>query len=128
VRPTRGRNVPRKHHYVPQFLLEHFAGPSRRLVVQRLKGANPYTAAVTDIGHRNLGHTIYMPGREPDHESLESGMSRIEGAAATIIRELLAARTRRPSLEQQEGLAWLIALQWQRHRMLLDLVRQPHLV
>lgn len=120
---ARKHSVPKKHHFVPQFLLEHFADPRRRLVVHRLTSATSYVASVTDVGHRNLGHTIYMPGRDPDHDSLEAKMSKIEGAAATIVRELLENRARAPTPEQQEGLAWLIALQWQRHRTLLDLVR-----
>jgi hypothetical protein len=121
--PKSNGNVPKKHHFVPQFLLEYFASADRRLIVHRLKSTSSYAAAVMDVGHRNLGHTIYMPGRDPDHESLEKGMSQIEGAAATVIRDLLTAKNRQPSPEQQEVLAWLIALQWQRHRLLLDLLR-----
>ncbi|MFC5001305.1 DUF4238 domain-containing protein [Dactylosporangium cerinum] len=108
---------------MPQFLLELFADRQRRLTVYRLKATGPHIASIRDVGHRNLGHTIYMPGRNPDHETLEKGMSEIEGAAASVIRDLLASRKSELSPEHREVLSWFIALQWQRHRMLLDLVR-----
>ena len=108
---------------MPQFLLERFADRQRRLTVYRLKAADSHVASVRDVGHRNLGHTIYMPGRNPDHETLEKGMSEIEGATAGVVRDLLASRKGEISTEHKEVLSWFIALQWQRHRMLLDLVR-----
>ncbi|WP_229070481.1 DUF4238 domain-containing protein [Actinoplanes sp. DH11] len=115
---------PKKHHFVPQFQLEYFADDRRRLAVHRLNREGPHLASVTDVGHRNLGHTLYRPGKEPDHVTLEKGMSEIEGAAASVIRELVGSSAREPNAEQREVLAWLIALQWQRHRLLLDLLHQ----
>jgi hypothetical protein len=121
--PNQVTSRPKKHHFVPQFLLGRFADRQRRLTVYRLKSVGSHVASVTNVGHRNLGHTIYMPGRNPDHETLEKGMSEIEGAAASVIRDLLASRKGELSPEHREVLSWFIALQWQRHRMLLDLVR-----
>lgn len=115
---------PKKHHFVPQFLLQHFTGAGGQLTVHRLDKDASYLSAVRDLGHRNFGHTIFMPGRAPDHDSLERQMSEIEGSAAAVIDELLGPATRGVSPDQRDTLSWFIALQWQRHRFLLDLLRK----
>lgn len=73
-------SVPKKHHYVPQFLLRIFADTPDQLMVHRADRNQEYQANVGDLGHRNLGHSLYWPDREPDHVSLETRMTEIEGA------------------------------------------------
>jgi hypothetical protein len=53
-----------------------------------------FGSAVRDLGHRNFGHSIYRPGHEPDHVSMEAAMGNIEGEAATVVRELVQSRER----------------------------------
>ncbi|WP_030618269.1 DUF4238 domain-containing protein [Streptomyces fulvoviolaceus] len=113
---------PKKHHFVPQLLLRRFADPAERLIVHRVMAQKQYQASVTNVGHRNFGHTLYRPGRAPDHTTLEAAMSQIEGDAMAAIRTLDAARSRALRGDACEALAWLLALQWQRSRFLMYVV------
>ncbi|MEU5383225.1 DUF4238 domain-containing protein [Kitasatospora cineracea] len=113
---------PKKHHFVPQFLLRRFADAGNRLVVHRIADERQFATKVTDIGHRNLGHSIYRPGREPDHHSMEAWMAQLEGDAATAIEELAKRRDRSVPDEARIALAWLMALQWQRSQFLKHLI------
>lgn len=117
-------SVPKKHHYVPQFLLRNFADDRGQLVVHRTDQRREYGASVRDLGHRNFGHSLFWPNREPDHVSLESRMADIEGSAATVVEGLRTARTRTVNADQQEVLSFLIALQWARSRFVLMVVRR----
>lgn len=112
----------KKHHFIPQFLLRHFAGPKGKLVVHQLMSGRRFGSAVGNLGHRNLGHSIYRPGREPDHVSMEAAMCDIEADAATVIRELVQGRERAVPDHARSALAWLLALQWQRSRFLMHVV------
>lgn len=111
---------PRKHHFVPQFLLRGFADERDRLVVHPLLGTTPYLSTIRDVGHQNDGHTLYRRDGTIDRKSLEDAMSEIEGEAATTVRALVggAELTR----DRQCILAWFMALQWHRSRYLLDSV------
>lgn len=112
----------KKHHFVPQFLLQHFADPRGMLKVHKVTSEESYSTAVRKIGHRNLGHSLYWPGREPDHISMEAAMGDIEGGAATAVRELVQSRERAVPAHARHALAWLLALQWQRSRFLRHVV------
>jgi hypothetical protein len=117
-------SAPKKHHYVPQFLLQHFANDRGRLQIHRMDRQDSYPAHVRDVGHTNQGHSLYWPDREPDHATLEMGMSEIEGAAAAVIRALRSSTTRTITADQREALGFLIALQWARSRFLLATLRR----
>lgn len=82
----------KKHHFIPQFLLQHFAGQRGKLVIHQVMSERRFNSSVRDVGHRNLGHSIYRPGQEPDHVSMEAAMGNIEGEAATAVRELVQNR------------------------------------
>jgi hypothetical protein len=125
-------SAPKKHHYVPQFLLQHFAADRGRLQIHRMdRQASDqqasYPANVRDVGQTNQGHSLYWPDREPDHATLEMGMSEIEGAAAEVIRALRSSTTRTITEAQREVLGFLIALQWARSRFLLTTLRRTTL-
>ncbi len=117
-------SAPKKHHYVPQFLLQHFADDRGRLQIHRMDGQASYPANVRNVGHTNQGHSLYWPDREPDHATLEMGMSEIEGAAAEVIRALRSSTTRTITADQREVFGFLIALQWARSRFLLTTIRR----
>lgn len=108
----------KKHHYVPQFLLKYFADKRGKLVIHQVGREHRYNSTVRDIGHRNYGHSVYRPGGEPDHVSMEAAMSGIEGDAATVVRELVQSWERAVPEHARHALAWLLALQWQRSRFL----------
>lgn len=109
----------KKHHFIPQFLLHHFAGPKGKLIVHQVMSERRFGSAVRDLGHRNFGHSIYRPGHEPDHVSMEAAMGKIEGEAATVVRELVQGRERAVPAHARSALAWFLALQWQRSRFLM---------
>lgn len=69
----------KKHHFIPQFLLQHFIGQRGKLVIHQVTSERRFNASVRDVGHRNLGHSIYRHGQEPDHASMEAAMGDIEG-------------------------------------------------
>ncbi|WP_084369808.1 DUF4238 domain-containing protein [Microbispora sp. ATCC PTA-5024] len=113
----------KKHHFVPQFILRRFADADEKLIVHRLTGNTGFTSTVRNTGHRNFGHTMTMPGREPDHTTLEAAMTDIEGEAATAVSELDSLQRRVVPPELRPPIAWFLALQWQRNRFLLHLTR-----
>jgi hypothetical protein len=118
-------NVPQKHHYVPQFLLKRFADDNKKLLVHRADTEErPRWAPVRKTAQTLCGHTLYWPGREPDHASVEAGMSSIEIEAGKVIAALLAGKVRSLSEEQREVLGFFIALQWQRSRFLIDIIER----
>lgn len=118
-------SVPQKHHYVPQFLLRRFAGPDKKLLVHRTDNEDRSGRVhVRKLAQTFRGHTLYWPGREPDHASIEAGMGSIEAATSSVVATSLASRARTPSPEQQEVFGFFIALQWQRSRFLMDLLRR----
>ena len=108
---------PKEHHFVPPFLLRRFADPSGRLIVHRFMAQTQYQGTVT-----NFGHTLYRRGREPDHTTLEAATSQIEGDVMSAISTLDAFRSRTVADEAREALAWLLALQWQRSRLVMYVV------
>ncbi|MFD9503035.1 DUF4238 domain-containing protein [Streptomyces sp. NPDC060035] len=113
---------PKKHHFVPQFLLHRFSGPGGQLIVHQYMHGRQFTSSVINVGHRKYGHSLYWPGREPDHSSMESAMAAIEGEAATAVKRLAVGRHRAVPDEVRRPLAWLIALQYQRSRFLMHIL------
>ena len=109
----------KKHHFIPQFLLQHFAGQRGKLVIHQVMSEWRLNSSVRDVGHRNLGHSIYRLGQEPDHDSMEAAMGNIEGEAATAVRELVQRRERVVPSHSRHALAWLLALQCQRRLFLM---------
>ncbi|MEU6639571.1 DUF4238 domain-containing protein [Streptomyces rochei] len=115
---------PVKHHFVPQFLLKYFAGQGGQLYVHQWVSGRAFPRNVKEIGQRKYGHSIYQPGQDPDHSSMEAAMGDIEGQAATVVKELVQRRERAVPQHAREALAWLLALQWQRSRFLRHVVSQ----
>lgn len=114
-------STPKKHHYVPQFLLRRFAGgPSgAQLQVHKVDSENSYLGTASSIGHRKYGHTIEFPGIAKQ-EWLEPAMSVLEGQVSKVVDDLAGSRSRELTDDQQDVLAWFLALQWTRHPGILD--------
>ncbi|MGW4756174.1 DUF4238 domain-containing protein [Streptomyces chartreusis] len=119
---------PVRHHFVPQFLLKYFAGPGGQLYVHQWVSGRAFQRNVKETGQRKYGHSIYRPGKDPDHSSMEAAMGDIEGQAATVVKELVQRRERAVPEPAREGLAWLLALQWQRSRFLRHVVNKSVVV
>ena len=119
--------VSKKHHYVPQFLLRHFSDPSEQLQVHRILDDIDYRSAVGNLGHRNNGHTLYWPNRPANPDILEHRMADLEGHTASVVAAVRHSRSNTVNDEWKLDLAWFLALQWRRHRFLLDLVRDAAL-
>lgn len=111
---------PRKHHFVPQFLLRGFGDEAGRLVVHRVHGNGSYTATVRDIGHQNDGHALRRRDGTLDRTSLEQSMGQVESAAAAVMSQLVDGAEL--DADRQSTMAWFLALQWHRSRYLLDAV------
>ena len=120
---TSKSSTPKKHHFVPQFMLKNFADEKRQLVVNPVNRPSSYVSNVRDLGHRNFGHSLFMPGRQPDHSTLEELMADLEGHTAQVIEELCRASSSDVDSEAKEVLGFFIALQWMRHRFVLELMR-----
>ncbi|SFN48200.1 Protein of unknown function [Actinomadura madurae] len=114
----------KKHHFVPQFLLRRFADTNEKLIVHRLGARESFISTVRNVGHRNLGHTVVRPGQEPDHTSMETAMSLVEGEAASAIAKLDSIRLRRVPDEFRSPIAWFLALQWYRNRFLFHIMSE----
>lgn len=85
-----GRGVPthaKKHHYVPQFLLNRFALDGQ-IVTVRLPGDVRYPSAVVDTGMENHFHTI--PGHPTDPVALEVAFGGVEDAVAPLLEDVEA--------------------------------------
>lgn len=75
----------KKHHYVPQFLLNKFALDGQ-IVTVRLPGDVRFISAVVDTGMENHFHTI--PEHPTDPVALEAALGGVEGAAAPILDQV----------------------------------------
>lgn len=111
---------PRKHHFVPQFMLRQFGDHQGKVVVHSILSDKCYPSTTRDIGHQNDGHTLYRRDGTVDRQSLEEAMSKVEGEASSAVSQLVAG----DGLDDRGrwALAWFFALQWHRSRYLLDSV------
>src|SRR5436305_276614 len=115
--------ISRRHHFVPQFHLRYFANEKEQLLVHRVDRDKSYPATVRDTGHRNYGHSLYIPNREPDHNHLEGRMSDLERHTAAVVDELSSGSGGLVSDEARIVLSWYMALQWTRNRFRIDYMR-----
>jgi hypothetical protein len=120
---------PRRHHYVPQFLLEGFAKKKRKhsqTCVFDKRENRKFTAAIKDVMVEHDFNAIKLP---TGVASLEAYISGIENVAAPIIRCLIQAESAAIlSDDDRENLAVFIALQLIRgtgqRAQYLDLAKQ----
>ncbi len=83
-------------HYVPQFLLRHFARERRKqhrsvaqVWVRDLKTSREFMASVRDVGAEAGFYQVRAGG--PHHNWLEEQLSRIEGLAAPAVARLVTS-------------------------------------
>lgn len=115
---------PKKHHFVPQLLLNNFASDEQLWVMSIEHDRNlPYKASVKNVGHVNGGHRMIKADGTEDWTTLEASMNKLETAASLAIRQLHEDKSiSLVSRELKEPIAWLAALQRARSRTFLGSV------
>lgn len=117
------QHEPKKHHFIPQFMLRAFADGKSLLRVHRLDQQSTFLARARDIGHRNDGHTLFWPNRPPNRRLLEQQMAQLEADASNAIARMVGSRVTSIPDTDRETIAWFMALQWTRHRWILGRIR-----
>lgn len=82
---------PKKHHYIPQFLLRRFSADGKT-ILQAKKSLNPrfISVAVRDAAAQNHYHTIPFPGALETQGEIEKKLSEEETHQAEAVREVLS--------------------------------------
>lgn len=85
----------RRHHYIPQFYLRNFGDQKVKGRIWRYpkKGGSPFCAGPADLGVEKDYHTFTRADGTKDTDSIEDDFSKIEDAAASAIRRILAGDT-----------------------------------
>lgn len=82
---------PKKHHYVPQFLLRNFSlGKKKRLYVFDKKTSKSFPSHVIDSGHENHFYRDEHLGYESD---IEVKLSNLEDKCAPIIEKIISEQS-----------------------------------
>lgn len=116
----------RKHHFLPQFYLEFFriepkvTKYSRIFVIEKTKSTRSFPAAIHDTGALRDYNTIDT--REgPDHNFIETVLSRVENIHARLLSRLVASRTAETS--DRKELAFMVALMYCRVPKFKDMIK-----
>lgn len=107
-------NVPRRHHFVPQFLLKRFAKNERIAMVSRSEPAR--APIVTNTKNAAVQTDFYTITKEDGQRSteLESYLSQVEGDASATIQRMSVNGGFPPSEADKERLARFLAFQLER--------------
>lgn len=100
-------NVPKKQHYVPQFLLKNWSqGNKKRIFVFDKKSNKSFPSSVKNIAHENNFYEDEILGYENNTEIKLSGL---EGDAAPIISKILSEGTIKNLTESEHKLLCLFS-------------------
>lgn len=100
-------NIPKRHHFVPRFILANFAGGDGKLWVRSLVSGSAWSATSENVyveGHRYS--TIESDGSRDG--ALETSYSELEGAAKPVVDKLISAARigAPPVLDGDERAIW----------------------
>ena len=100
-------NIPKRHHYVPRFILANFVDGAGKLWVRRVNGGTVWSAVPEDVYVERHRYSSIDPAGNRDPE-LEKAYSVLEGVTKPIVDQLLVAgRTgRSPVITRAEKAAW----------------------
>lgn len=107
-------STPRKHHYLPQCYLEGFkvspqTGDNAHIwQIEKGGDLKHYCPAIEDTGCIRNFHTIDVADEEPDHQSVEALLSKLESEQAALIRAI--GETKRIEKAQLASLSAFISL------------------
>ena len=101
-------NDPKRHHYIPQFLLKNFLDDSGRFwVLDKKKGKLHQGTPTNTFVEKNLHRTLNFDHGNYSCEA-EEELSRIESRAAPVIRKIIkcARNNEHPKLSPEHRDAW----------------------
>lgn len=107
-------SIPKKHHYLPQCYLRGFkivpqpSKVSHIWLIQKCSEPNPVSPSISDTGCEKGYHDDDTDPDNKDKSSLERAFSKIEGAHATVIRDVVNSKS--VSDENRENLALFISI------------------
>ena len=103
-----GSNNPKRNHYIAQMLLRNFADDSQYLHILNKEKINPYKSKPRKAFVDNKRYVRYRDGGEQDDYEVEKKLSEIEGAAAPVIRRIIAFARKDdfPKLSPEQRNAW----------------------
>lgn len=105
---------PRRHHYVPQFLMQRFADDDRLVPLSLFdSNENPSPTHVRNLAVRKDFYTLTVEG-VGDTAAVEEAMGRLDSDACIAIERLVDSETLPPSHADQEKLATCLALLFSR--------------
>jgi hypothetical protein len=96
-------NPARNHHYLPQCLLKHFADDNGMLWEYDTETSAVEQRHIKDAGYERDLYTIAPDGENPDFQSIEIEMGKIENAGARAIQHLL----QRKHLSRQSRISFI---------------------
>ncbi len=91
-------SVPRKHHYLPQFYLDGFKILPQRgkkphiWQVDKANDNKAFNSSIANTGCIRDFHTLDHEDSDPDHKSIESILSKIEGIQNQLIQRITKER------------------------------------
>lgn len=99
--------IPKRHHYVPRFILANFVDGAGKLWVRHVNGGTVWSALPEDVYVERHRYSSVDPAGNRDPE-LEKAYSVLEGVTKPIVDQLLeAGRTdQSPVITDAEKAAW----------------------
>ena len=100
-------SIPKRHHYVPRFILANFVDDAGKLWVQRSSGGTVWSAVPEDVHVERHRYSSVDPAGNRDPE-LEKAYSVLEGVTKPIVDQFLTAGRsgRPPVITVAEKAAW----------------------
>jgi Protein of unknown function (DUF4238) len=113
---TGARSEPRLHHYVPRFLLRHFANDRNQLRTLDLENERVYVQSVGNAAAKRDYNTIYDDDGQRE-QIVEHILSQMEGHLATVVGMLIDGRLTAPvkaPTEIRQLITSFVLVQWAR--------------
>lgn len=113
---TAARQEPRRHHLVPRFYLERWAGDGRVRVVDLVRGRNAYELSPAQAALETDFYRLDEPNDETSPVYWEAWLSEVEGKAAASMASIDAGGPGAMDDEAHQWLCLFLAVQMTRGR------------
>ena len=105
-----GNSEPKRHHYVPQFLLKHFLDPHGFLWMHSLDKVDVYCSSIGNAFLKKFNHRTYLLDETSDckdliyHNQAEEKLCNYESQAAPILEMVIDSvrRKKTPTLSREQ--------------------------